>query len=292
VTYLLSSLDSSLECNIFPRARRHLPHPTSKSPTMSNITETSIGNMKVGFPPSLEPIQGIPTLQSLIELLFHLCCCAQTQRLSVSATMNLLFCAAPCNVYAFLSSEAYTDAFAPFPPEVPNVPNFTVCVNNNDCATVQATHTQDKKTRVDIVTMNTTLANVFLKVMSSQVHASFQQHRLRKPNIVFVDLFLWFVEQYGKTTAKDCEANHQCMAANWHPTDRFDAPILCLFTGATYASSASCKMNDVNIVNIGLCIIKQCGMYSKEYKAWIACKSIRPAITETFDMFNDDQVGS
>jgi hypothetical protein len=56
--------------------------------------------------------------------------------------------------------------------------------------------TRDKKTKVDIVKMNTALANIFLKAMSSQVRASFQhqQRGLRKPNIVFVDLFLWFVE--------------------------------------------------------------------------------------------------
>ena len=85
--------------------------------------------------------------------------------------------------------------------------------------------------------------------------------------------------------AEDCEANRQRMATGWHPANGFDALILCLFTGATYASSAGFKMNNVDIVNIGLRIIKQCGMYSKEYKAWIACKSICHAITKTFDTF-------
>ena len=112
--------------------------------------------------------------------------------------MNLLFCAAPCNVHAFLSSEAYPDAFAPFPPEVPDVPDFIPCIDDNNRTMLGATHARNKKTRADIVTMNTALANVFLEAMSSQVRASFQQRRLREPNIVFVDLFLWFVEQYGK----------------------------------------------------------------------------------------------
>jgi hypothetical protein len=133
--------------------------------------------------------------------------------------------------------------------------------------------------------MNTALANVFLEAMSSQVRTSFQQRRLREPNIIFVNLFPWFINQYGKTTAKDCEANRQRMAANWHPTNRFDALILCLFTGAAYASSVGFKMNNVDIVDIGLRIIKQCGMYGKEYKAWIACEAIRPRIVETVDMF-------
>jgi hypothetical protein len=199
--------------------------------------------------------------------------------------MNLLFCAAPCNIYTFLTTEAYPDAFAPFPPEVTGVPNYTACVDDNNCATVCAAHARDKKMQADIITMNTALANVFLEAMLSQLRASFQQQRLRKPNIVFIDLFFWFANQYGKTTAKDCKANRQRVAADWHPTNRFNALILCLFTRAAYASSAGFRMNDVNIINIGLCIIKQCGMYGEEFKAWIACKAVRPHIIKMVDMF-------
>ncbi len=222
--------------------------------------------------------------QSLIELLFHLCC-AQTQRSPASTTMNLLFCAAPCNVYAFLTTEAYPDAFVPFPPKVPNVPNYTACVDNNGRATVHATHAGDKKMQADMVTMNTALTKVFLVAMSSQVCTSFQQQHLYKPNIVFINLFLWFVNQYGKRMAEDCEANRQRMAANWHPTDGFNALIFHLFTRAAYASSVGSKMNNVDINNIGLRIIMQCGMYGEEYKAWIAREAIRPCIVETVDTF-------
>ncbi len=170
--------------------------------------------------------------------------------------MNLLFCAAPCNVYPFLTTEAYPDAFAPFPPEVPGMPDYATCVNDNNRATVCAAHARDKKTQADIITMNTALTNVFLEDMLSQVCASFQQRRLHEPNIVFVDLFFWCINQYAKTTTKDCKANWQHMAAKWHPADGFDALILCLFIGAVYANSAGYRMNDVNIVNIGLHIIK------------------------------------
>jgi hypothetical protein len=175
--------------------------------------------------------------------------------------MNLLFSAAPRDVYAFLSFEAYPDAYAPFQPKVPNVPNFAGCTDENDRATVRVMHARDKKMWSDIITMNTVLTNVFLETLSTQVCASFQQRCLCEPNIVFVDHFLWFVNQYGKTTAKDHEEHRQCMAANWHPADGFDALILRLFTGATYASSTGFKMNDIDIVDIGLHIIKHCGIY-------------------------------
>jgi hypothetical protein len=215
---------------------------------MSTMTETTLLDMKAGFPPLPKPIQGFPTLQLLIELLFHLCRCAQTHQSPASTTMNLLFCAAPRDVYAFLTTEAYPDAFAPFLPKVPNMPHYTACVDNNGHAMVRAMHARDKKTRADIITMNTALADIFLEAMSSQVHASFQQRRLRKSNIIFVHL----VNQYGKTMAEDCKANRQRMAADWQPADGFNALILRLFTRAAYASSAGFRMNDIDIVDIGL----------------------------------------
>jgi hypothetical protein len=104
--------------------------------------------------------------------------------------MNLLFCAASPDMYAFLTAEACPTTFAPFLPIVPDVPDYTECTNDNKCATVKAMHRIDKKSRADIVTINTTLANVFLEALSLQVRASFLQQRLCGPNIVFVDMFV------------------------------------------------------------------------------------------------------
>jgi hypothetical protein len=108
-------------------------------------------------------------------------------------------------------------------------------MNNNERTTVKATHTINKKTQVDIVTMNTALANVFLKALSLQVCTSFLQRRLCKPNIVFVDMFMWFVDHYGMTTAEDCKANHQRMAADW--------PLMVL-THSSFASSPAQRLQD------------------------------------------------
>jgi hypothetical protein len=99
------------------------------------------------------------------------------QRSPASATMSLLFCAAPPDVYAFLTAEAYPATFMPFPPIVPNVPNYIACTKENKSATDKAMHVIDKKTRMDIVTMNTALPDVFLKALSLQVRTSFLQRR-------------------------------------------------------------------------------------------------------------------
>ncbi len=70
------------------------------------------------------------------------------------------------------------------------MPNYTACIDNNNCATVCAMQVCDKKTQADIKTMNTALADIFLEAMSSQVHAFFQQRHLCEPNTVNINIFL------------------------------------------------------------------------------------------------------
>jgi hypothetical protein len=168
---------------------------------------------------------------------------------------------------------------------MPDVPNYASCTGNNERATVKETHAINKKMWAYIITMNTIFSDVFLEALSLQVHASFLQRHLCKPNIIFVNMFVWFVDHYSKTTAEDCKANRQCMAADWHPANGFDTLILCLFTCAVFAGCTNFTMANRNIVNIGLRVIKRCGMYAKQYKAWIARKAIRPRIAKTFDSF-------
>ena len=69
-----------------------MDHSTSFN--MSALTETSLTSMKTAFPTALEPVQGILMLQSLIELMLHMCPCAQTHKMPASKDMNMLFCAA------------------------------------------------------------------------------------------------------------------------------------------------------------------------------------------------------
>ncbi len=87
-------------------------------------------------------------------------------RLPASEAMNLLFCACPKNVYGFFTADPYPTNFAPFLPMVDKVPDYTGCIDDNDCASKRAKHALDKKTRADIVTMNAALTDVFLDALS------------------------------------------------------------------------------------------------------------------------------
>ncbi len=170
-----------------------------------------------------------------------------------------------------ITAEAYPDRrFAPLPPVVNDVLDFTLCTDKNERATLKIRHAIDMKTRADIITMNAALTNVFLSLLSTGVRASYQQQCLQQPNIIFVELFDWFVAQYGTTTAKDRDANRQRMAADWHPADGFDALTLRLFTGAAYGDACRYPISNRDVIDIGIRVIKRCGLYSEEYKQWIA----------------------
>jgi hypothetical protein len=156
--------------------------------------------------------------------------------------MNLLFPACPCPIYGFFAADAYPDAFAPIPPAVDEVPDYTNCSDENDHATTCANHALNKKTRADIITMNAALTDVFLDTILVGVRAAFQQRRLCEPNIVFVNMFEWFAQHYGTTMAEDRDANRQRMAADWHPGNGFDALTLRLFTDAAYTNATRPNM--------------------------------------------------
>jgi hypothetical protein len=79
------------------------------------------------------------------------------------------------------------------------------------------------------------------------------------------------------------------MAANWQPTDSFEQLVTRLFLGASYASAARYRMEECNIIDIGLRVIKCCRMYAKEYKAWIGMENTgqleSPRVKQMLDSF-------
>jgi hypothetical protein len=79
------------------------------------------------------------------------------------------------------------------------------------------------------------------------------------------------------------------MAANWQPTNGFEQLVTRLFLGALYASTARYPMEERDIIDIGLRVIKCCRMYAEEYKAWIGIKNAGqlapPHVKQTLDSF-------
>jgi hypothetical protein len=254
---------------------------------MSALMETSLTSMKAAFPTAPTPIHGVPTLASLINLMMHMCRCLQTQKTPASATKNMLFLAALPDLYSYFTNITHPSSYFPFPKEVDAVPDFSACTSNNERKSLKATHARDRKTQVDIVTMNAALSNVFLANLPKVICETYKPIRMKQPNSVFLHMFNWFITKYGRTTTKDREENWQRMATTWHPSKGFEHLAMHLFIGISYASTARYPMDDRDVIDIGLRIIKHCGMYAKEYKNWILCENAVPPIVKKINSFKE-----
>jgi hypothetical protein len=243
--------------------------------------------MKAAFPTAPTPIHGIPTLASRIDLMMHMCHCSQTQKTPASATTNILFLAASPDLYLSFTNKTYLSSYFPFPKEVDDVPDFYACTSDNECKSLKATHACNQKTRADIVTMNAALSNIFLVNLPKAIRETYEPIHMKQPNTVFLHMFDWFITKYGHTTTVDCEENWQRMAATWHPSKGFEPLATRLFIGASYASTACYPMDDRYVIDIGLCVIKRCGMYTEEYKNWISHENAVPPIVETINSFKE-----
>jgi hypothetical protein len=230
---------------------------------MSALTETSLTSMKAAFPTAPTPIHGIPTLASLINQMMHMCHCLQTQKTPASATMNMLFLAESPDLYLYFTKKTHSSSYFPFPKEVDDVPDFSACTSDNECKSLKATHARNQKTRADIVTMNAALSDVFLMNLPKAICETYKPIRMKQPNTVFLHMFDWFITKYRGTTTKDCEENWQRMAATWHLSKGFKPLAMHLFIGASYASAARYPMDNHDVIDIGLRVIKHCGMYAK-----------------------------
>jgi hypothetical protein len=179
----------------------------------------------------------------------------------------MLFCAAAPDLYAFFTKEAYPKEFFPFPKEVEGVPDFKNCTDDNQRETLKLMHALAKKTRADIVIMNASLLDVFLDNLPKLICNGYNPIRMGLPNTVFLHMFDWFIKKYGVTMAGKREENQQQMDADCQPIDGFEQLVTRLFLGASYASAARYPMEEHDIMDIGLRVIKRCGMYAEEYKA-------------------------
>ena len=62
--------------------------------------------------------------------------------------------------------------------------------------------------------MNAALSGIFLANLPKAIHQTYEPICMKQPNTVFLKMFNWFMEKYGKTTTEDCEENWQQMAAD------------------------------------------------------------------------------
>jgi hypothetical protein len=157
----------------------------------------------------------------------------------------------------------------PFPDNVNEVPIFTACTNDNQCAAAKITHAILIKMRNDIVNINAELINTLLSLILMTFKLLYKQERMMSPNAVFQQCFDWFAIKYRHTLAEDCKTNRMAMVANWCPSMGFEVLTSRIFCGITFASLSGNPNTDKDTIDIGVCVLNCTGLFPKEYKTWI-----------------------
>jgi len=88
------------------------------------------------------------------------------------------------------------------------------------------------------------------------INKTYEPICMKQPNTVFLHMFDWFITKYDKISTEDHEENWQRMAADWHPTDGFEPLAVRLFIGAFYTSAAGYPMDNCDVIDIGLRVIR------------------------------------
>ncbi len=55
--------------------------------------------------------------------------------------------------------------------------------------------------------MNAALSDIFLVNLPKAICETYELIRMKQPNTVFLHMFDWFINKYGKTMTKDCKEN-------------------------------------------------------------------------------------
>jgi hypothetical protein len=226
--------------------------------------------MQAAFPAPPKATLVTPTLFVLNNLLQYMCKCAQTHKSTISKKTNLLYVLVNPNHYKhYAGNKAYPVDCYPFPANVPDMPDYAGSIDSNDCAARKCTHWMALKKRNNVVNINAVLVDTFLNLIPVAFKQAYKQKRMENPNTVFREMFDWFVFKYGRILAEDCKANRTVMASEWHPSMCFELLAAPLFRGATFAILTKCHINDDDIVDIGIRVLHQMGLFSEEYKTWI-----------------------
>lgn len=211
---------------------------------------------------------GKPNLQELVRVRQYIMMCASTQKSSISPDLNLLYLVVPPEIYAKYTKQAYPHAHYPIPANVHIVPDYAMSQDDNDPALISAEHASELKRREDVINIHNALADTSLDMIKPTYRAAFNRIRLCQPNTVFQDVFQQFLETYGSSTADDCHANKEHMAADWQPSHGFEALIDRINSGAQYTLFAFAPISDYDIIDIVVHVLTRCVLYPEEMKAW------------------------
>ena len=212
---------------------------------------------------AISKIAGHPRCHSLMSLLSELT--AQLRRIPCEYSDNgYLFLGIPEADYLLLTGEQIAPPMQP--PDFPQLdPNGT-----------EAQHRQVQLMWDKQFAQWNTVKNINLELIEaarSAMEPSYARSSVTLVGTTNTNVFLeWFNNLFGKwgiPTPEDIEINDRRMKAPWDPATRdFEDVLRQIEDSAIFARLIRKPKSDHDLLNAGLLVVKGCGMFANEVKAW------------------------
>ena len=129
--------------------------------------------------------------------------------------------------------------------------------------------------------MDSSLIDQFLTLLQSTYTEEYKLIRTGNCKQTFQVCFNRFLTKYAHNNKIDRTANKEAMTKQWNPADGFERLGAQLTKGLIFALYAGAGIIDVDVVDMGIGLILQTGLFAVEYARWYQ----QPANKKTFTNF-------
>ena len=242
-----------------------------------SVNATSKADMITAFPEAVSKVNGAPNLREIIRVMHHLMQCSQSHT-SDASTLGLLFACLPQIIWSAYSQDAY--------PQDPQDPGAVLTIDEawtpNEVLNYKAQWEHAKKRYEDFKTMNSALTDRFCSLIGQEYTADFTHMRISHPDIQFRSCLMYFLGKYGKTNETERAENKQRIRQQWTLQDGWERLQKQLNEGSIFGLFADQPIPEAEIVDIGITVIGQTGLFAAQYEQWHE----RPADQKTWRHFS------
>ena len=120
----------------------------------------------------------------------------------------------------------------------------------------------------DTKNMNRALTNRFLSHLSAPILQAFQSFYTQNPNMVFGQVFQWFLERYGVSNETERHENCTCMEADWSFDEGVEILINQINMSLRYATYTQNAMGDRETADCAMRIVSRTIIFREAYATW------------------------
>ena len=241
-------------------------------------TTTTVADMMAAFPyKTLPPIEGKPTLHTLLQTLKLLCKCSQKIK-SGLGPLGYLFVALPQQHY-----QRFTAVPLVLPGPTPQLPTYPPGTNSNQRENIKLQWQAHKAENDNIRNMNEALTSLFLATIQPAYKRHLENDLVGVTQQNFWTIFSSFLDKYGRVTPIDREQNIVRMKKTWDPSEPIEILFAQINDANEYSIFAGTPLQEHDLLQAAEMLVLKTGQFAQEYRDWRAL----PDAAKTWAHFQD-----